>query len=87
MTSNLTDQVRSFSRVSKTVVLIDLGKAVKVDLQDRMLDLKMSANSMVAQLQRFANQVTKVSFEVGTKWIWDGQAFVPGMQGVQKVIW
>ena len=40
MASNLTDQVRSISEVTKAVVCGDLGKVVDVDVQDEMLDLK-----------------------------------------------
>jgi osomolarity two-component system, sensor histidine kinase NIK1 len=39
MASNLTDQVRSISEVTKAVVLGDLGK---LDVQGEMRDLKMS---------------------------------------------
>jgi osomolarity two-component system sensor histidine kinase NIK1 len=48
MASNLTDQVRSISEVTKAVVLGDLGKLVNVDVQGEMLGLMMTVNSMVA---------------------------------------
>jgi len=67
MASNLTDQVRSISEVTKAVALGDLGKTVEVDVQGEMLDLKMTVNSMVAQLSTLANEVTRVSLEVGTE--------------------
>ncbi|KAF8884649.1 hypothetical protein BD779DRAFT_1612091 [Infundibulicybe gibba] len=60
MASNLTDQVRSISEVTKAVALGDLGKLVNVDVQGEMLDLKMTVNSMVAQLSTLANEVTRV---------------------------
>jgi hypothetical protein len=41
MASNLTDQVRSISEVTKAVALGDLGKLVNVDVQGEMLDLKV----------------------------------------------
>ena len=50
-----------------------------------MLDLKMTVNSMVAQLSTLANEVTRVSLEVGTEGILGGQAFVPDVQGMWKV--
>ena len=82
MASNLTDQVRSISEVTKAVALGDLGKLVNVDVQGEMLDLKMTVNSMVAQLSTLANEVTRVSPDVGTEGILGGQAFVPDVQGM-----
>lgn len=40
MASNLTDQVRSISEVTKAVASGDLTKLVDVDVQGEMLDLK-----------------------------------------------
>ena len=85
MASNLTNQVRSISEVTKTVALGDLSKLVIVDVQGEMLDLKMTVTSMVAQLSTLANEVTRVSLEVGTRGIVGGQAFVPEVQGMWKV--
>ena len=86
MASNLTDQVRSISEVTKAVALGDLSKTVEVDVQGEMLDLKMTVNSMVAQLSTLANEVTRVSLEVGTEGLLGGQAFVPDVQGMWKVV-
>jgi len=85
MASNLTDQVRSISEVTKAVALGDLSRTVNVDVQGEMLDLKMTVNSMVAQLSTLANEVTRVSLEVGTEGMLGGQAFVPDVQGMWKV--
>ena len=85
MASNLTDQMCSISEVTKAVALGDLGKTVEVDVQGEMLDLKMTVNSMVVQLSTLANEVTRVSLEVGTEGILGGQAFVPDVQGMWKV--
>ena len=85
MASNLTDQVRLISQITKAVALGDLSKLVNVDVQGEMLDLKMTVNSMVAQLSMLANEVMRVSLEVGTEGILGGQAFVPKMQGMWKV--
>ncbi|KAF6745806.1 two-component histidine kinase Le.nik1-like protein [Ephemerocybe angulata] len=86
MASNLTDQVRSISEVTKAVAAGDLTKFVNVDVQGEMLDLKMTVNSMVAQLNTLANEVTRVSLEVGTEGILGGQATVPGVQGMWKAL-
>ena len=40
---------------------------------------------MVAQLSTLANEVIRVSLEVGTEGILGGQASVPGVQGMWKV--
>ena len=40
---------------------------------------------MVVQLSTLANEVTRVSLEVGTEGILGGQAFVPDVQGMWKV--
>ena len=85
MASNLTDQVRSIAEVTKAVALGDLSKLVDVNVQGEMLDLKMTVNTMVAQLSMLANEITRVSFEVGTQGILGGQAFVPEVQGMWKV--
>ena len=61
MASNLTDQVRSISEVTKAVALGDLSKIVNVNVQGEMLALKNFVNSMVAQLSTLANEVTRVS--------------------------
>ncbi|KAA1473198.1 hypothetical protein DENSPDRAFT_779569 [Dentipellis sp. KUC8613] len=86
MANNLTDQVRSISEVTKAVALGDLSRTVSVDVQGEMLDLKMTVNSMVAQLSTLANEVTRVSLEVGTEGILGGQAYVPDVQGMWKVL-
>jgi len=86
MASNLTDQVRSISEVTKAVAMGDLSKLVNVDVQGEVLDLKMTVNSMVSQLSTLANEVTRVSLEVGTEGILGGQAFVPDVQGMWKVL-
>jgi len=60
--------------VTKALALGDLSKVVNVDVQGDMLDLKMTVNSMVAQLSMLADGVTRVSLEVGTEGILGGQA-------------
>ncbi|KAF8221909.1 hypothetical protein L208DRAFT_1325385 [Tricholoma matsutake] len=86
MSSNLTDQVHSISEVTKAIALGDLRKLMNVNMQGQMLDLKMTVNSMVVQLSTLANEVTTVSLEVGAEGILGGQAFVPEVQGMWKVL-
>ena len=85
MATNLTDQVRSISEVTKAVALGDLTRTIDVDVQGEMLDLKLTVNSMVRQLSTLAREVSRVSLEVGTEGILGGQAFVPDVQGEWKV--
>ena len=85
MASNLTNQVRSISEVTKAVAHGNLSKVVDVDVQGEMLDLKETVNSMVAQLSSLANEVIRVSIEVGTEGRLGGQAVVPDVKGVWKV--
>ena len=81
MASNLTNQVRSISEVTKAVAHGNLSKVVDVDLQGEMLDLKEPVNSMVAQLSSLANEVIRVLIEVGTEGKLGGQAVVPDVKG------
>jgi osomolarity two-component system sensor histidine kinase NIK1 len=68
MASNLTNQVRSISSVTKAVAAGDLSQTVEV-------------NTMVRQLSSFSSEVTRMAMEVGTRGILGGQATVPGVQG------
>jgi len=86
MAANLTNQVRSIAEVTTAVANGDLGKKVVVDVRGEMLDLKNTVNSMVSRLLVLANEVTRVSLEVGTEGILGGQAVVPGVEGIWKVL-
>jgi osomolarity two-component system, sensor histidine kinase NIK1 len=63
----------------------DLSKRVQVDAQGEMLDLKMTVNLMVSQLSMLADEVTRVSLQVGIEGILGGQATVPDAQGIWEV--
>ncbi|KAK0462455.1 uncharacterized protein EV420DRAFT_1524924 [Desarmillaria tabescens] len=86
MGTNLTDQVRSISRVTKAVAMGNLTQLVDVNAQGEMLDLKITVNQMVEQLSVFASEVTRVSLEVGTEGRLGGQAIVPGVFGTWKAL-
>ncbi|KAF8810634.1 hypothetical protein BYT27DRAFT_7186320, partial [Phlegmacium glaucopus] len=47
---------------------------------------KTTVNSMAAQLSTLANEVTRVSLEVGTEGISGRQVFVPDVHGMWKVL-
>ncbi|KAG8973287.1 hypothetical protein FRB90_009972, partial [Tulasnella sp. 427] len=86
MAENLTAQVRSIANVTKAVASGDLQQTVQVDVQGEMLDLKNTVNSMVRQLYTLANEVTRVSLEVGMEGKLGGQAMVEGVEGMWKVL-
>lgn len=50
-----------------------------------MLDLKETVNMMVNQLSGLAQEVIRMSIEVGTEGKLGGQAVVSGVQGMWKV--
>ncbi|KAG8940973.1 hypothetical protein FRC04_004864, partial [Tulasnella sp. 424] len=86
MAENLTAQVRSIANVTKAVASGDLQQTVQVDVQGEMLDLKNTVNSMVRQLYTLANEVTRVSLEVGMEGKLGGQAMVEGVEGMWEVL-
>jgi hypothetical protein len=51
MASNLTDQVRSIASVTSAVAAGDPSQTVDVNVQGKMLALKLTVNSMVEQVR------------------------------------
>jgi HAMP domain-containing protein/signal transduction histidine kinase/DNA-binding response OmpR family regulator len=84
MAGNLTSQVRNIAEVTTAVQQGDLSKKITVDVQGEILGLKNTVNTMVDQLNAFANEVTRVAREVGTEGRLGGQADVEGVGGVWK---
>jgi HAMP domain-containing protein/signal transduction histidine kinase/CheY-like chemotaxis protein len=84
MASNLTGQVRNIAAVTTAVANGDLSKKITVDVRGEILELKITINSMVDQLNSFASEVTRVAREVGTEGRLGGQAYVPGVAGIWK---
>ncbi|KAH8802033.1 hypothetical protein DL96DRAFT_1672185 [Flagelloscypha sp. PMI_526] len=75
-------QVEDVSRVCKAVALGDLSQKITVQAKGEvMAQLKDVINSMVDNLSRFADEVTRVSLEVGTEGKLGGQAHVADVQG------
>src|SRR3989454_111170 len=67
MAGNLTSQVRNIAEVTTAVQQGDLSKKITVDVRGEILELKQTINTMVDQLNAFANEVTRVAREVGTE--------------------
>ncbi|GAA6060110.1 hypothetical protein JCM10212_003518 [Sporobolomyces blumeae] len=84
MAQNLTLQVREIASVTKAVANGDLTQTVDIGAQGEIRELKTTVNSMVAQLRRFASEVTRVALEVGTEGQLGGTANVDGVQGEWK---
>src|SRR6266436_3874256 len=84
MASNLTAQVRNISEVTTAVANGDLSKKITVDARGEILALKNTVNTMVDQLNGFADEVTRVAREVGTEGKLGGQAQVQGVSGTWK---
>ena len=78
LAGNLTDQVRNIAQVTTAVANGDLSQKITVDAQGEILELKKTLNTMVDQLQSFADEVTRVAREVGTQGQLGGQAEVEG---------
>jgi HAMP domain-containing protein/signal transduction histidine kinase/CheY-like chemotaxis protein len=84
MANNLTDQVRNIAQVTTAVANGDLSKKITVDVRGEILELKLTINTMVDQLNSFASEVTRVAREVGTEGKLGGQAEVKGVAGTWK---
>ncbi|GAB2729651.1 HAMP domain-containing protein [Nocardia thraciensis] len=84
MAANLTDQVRSIAEVTTAVAKGDLSQKIRVDARGEILELKETINTMVDTLSSFADEVTRVAREVGTKGRLGGQADVKGVSGTWK---
>src|SRR3954469_25999037 len=84
MAANLTGQVRNIAEVTTAVAKGDLSKKITVDVRGEILELKNTVNTMVDQLNGFADQVTNVAREVGVEGKLGGQARVPGAAGIWR---
>ena len=81
---NLTSQVRNIAQVTTAVANGDLSQKITVDARGEILELKSTVNTMVDQLSSFADEVTRVAREVGTKGKLGGQAQVKGVAGTWR---
>jgi HAMP domain-containing protein/CheY-like chemotaxis protein/signal transduction histidine kinase len=84
LAANLTTQVRNIAEVTTAVARGDLSRKISVDVKGEILELKITINTMVDQLNAFASEVTRVAREVGTEGRLGGQAQVPGVAGTWK---
>ncbi|MHB1224894.1 MAG: response regulator, partial [Gemmatimonadaceae bacterium] len=62
----------------------DLSRKITVEARGEILEVKNTVNTMVDQLNAFADEVTRVAREVGNEGVLGGQANVPGVAGTWK---
>lgn len=86
MADNLTAQVRDIAMVTTAVAKGDLTRKVTAKCKGEILELKVTINNMVDQLQQFAQEVTKIAKEVGTDGVLGGQATVHDVEGTWKAL-
>jgi len=84
MANNLTLQVRNIAEVATAIADGDLSKKITVPASGEISELKNTINTMVDQLSSFADEVTRVSREVGTDGVLGVQAEVAGVSGVWR---
>src|SRR5204862_8207118 len=84
LAANLTTQVRNIAEVTTAVARGDLSRKITVDVKGEVLELKVTINTMVDQVNSFASEVTRVAREVGTEGKLGGQAQVKGVAGAWK---
>ena len=84
MASNLTGQVRNIADVATAIARGDLSRKITVEVKGEILQLKQTMNTMVDQLNAFAEEVSRVAREVGTEGKLGGQAAVEGVAGTWK---
>jgi signal transduction histidine kinase/CheY-like chemotaxis protein/HAMP domain-containing protein len=84
MAGNLTEQVRNIAEVTTAVANGDLSKKITADVKGEFLELKITVNAMVDQLNSFAGEVTRVAREVGVEGKLGGQAQSKEVAGVWK---
>ena len=68
------DRIKLRHLLNRGQEMLAVAVGLTVDVQGEMLDLKLTVNSMVNQLNTLANEVSRVLLEVGTEGILGGQA-------------
>lgn len=84
MAMSLTNQVRSIAEVTKAVAGGDLTIRIEYDARGEMLELKETVNGMAEFLSVFADEVTRVAYEVGVEGRLSGEARIPHIGGAWK---
>jgi methyl-accepting chemotaxis protein len=83
MAANLTEQVRSITKVAMSIAAGNLREKIAVDAEGEVLQLKETLNSMVDQLNTFSDEVTHLAKEVVSGKL-GSQAHVSDIDGTWK---
>jgi osomolarity two-component system sensor histidine kinase NIK1 len=86
MAQNLTQQVRGISDVTQAIARGDLSQTIQVPAQGELLNLKITINNMVTQLDTFSTELKRVARDVGVNGKMGGQANVTNVSGRWKEI-
>jgi len=84
MAANLTTQVRNIVAVTTAVANGDLTRKISVDVKGEIFELKSTINGMVDRLSAFADQVSRVAYDVGVEGKLGGQARIDDAAGIWK---
>mgnify|MGYP001587010909 CR=1 FL=1 len=86
MAANLTSQVRNIAKVGTAIAMGDLTQKITVEAAGEILQLKETLNSMVDNLNRLANEVSRVAQVAGVEGRLSERAKVEGVGGSWKNI-
>ena len=86
MAANLTAQVRNIAKVGTAIAMGDLTQKITVEAAGEILQLKDTLNSMVDNLNRLANEVSRVAQVAGVEGKLSERAKVEGVGGSWKNI-
>ncbi|KAI7945110.1 hypothetical protein MJO28_010805 [Puccinia striiformis f. sp. tritici] len=86
LAANLSEQVRAIAGVTKSISRGDLSQKIQVEAKGEVQELAITINDMTDQLRSFAEEVSRVALDVGTKGRLGGQAVVHGVEGTWKTL-
>lgn len=86
LAANLSEQVRAIAMVTKSISRGDLSQKIQVEAKGEVQELAITINDMTDQLRSFAEEVSRVALDVGTKGRLGGQAVVHGVEGTWKTL-
>ncbi|KAF7290793.1 Hybrid signal transduction histidine kinase J [Mycena indigotica] len=81
MAATVTQQVRSVSETTRALATGDLTMAICTEANGEWLDLKVTINSLLERLRLFADEILRITLEVGVEGRFGGQVEVPDMEG------
>ncbi|KAH8919717.1 hypothetical protein BT69DRAFT_1313223 [Atractiella rhizophila] len=80
-------QIQDIARVCKSVAVGDLAQKIEIPVQGHdLVQIKDCMNDFISRLGTFADEVTRVSLEVGTEGKLGGQAVIDGVEGTWRIL-